>query len=93
MNKYGSPKPHIRFRTPDQLQGYLERAGNAEFNFRAYPISGSPETFHYSGGEKAVTRDTDWKSFDSLGDFTCYAFQCDTEGYSHTEYVDFEILN
>ncbi|AGL03451.1 hypothetical protein [Desulfoscipio gibsoniae] len=93
MNKYGSQKPHIRFRTPEQLQGYLERAGNAEFNFRAYPISGSPETFHYSGEEKVVTRENDRKSFDNLEDFTCYTFQCDAEGYSHTEYVDFELLN
>jgi len=93
MNKPGAQTTQFRFRTPDQLQGYLERAGNAEFDFRAYPISGSPETFHYSGVEKTVTRKTDRRSFDSLGDFTCYAFQCDTEGYSHTEYVDFEMLN
>jgi len=23
-----------------------------------------------------------------VDDFLCYAFQCDTEGYTHTEYVD-----
>lgn len=83
----------IRFRTPDQLQGYLERAGDVELSFRAYPISGTPETFHYSGREKAVTREKDQRSFDSLEDFTCYAFQCDVEGYSHSEYVDVEVLN
>ena len=92
MNKFGSQKPHIRFETPEQLQCYLERAGNAEFSFRAYPISGEPETFHYSNGENVV-RETDGRSFDSLGDFTCYAFQCDAEGYARTEYVDFELLN
>lgn len=83
----------IRFRTPDQLQGYLERTGKAEFNFRAYPISGAPETFHFNGREKTVTRITDPKTFDSIRDFTCYAFQCDAEGYSHTKYIDFEVLN
>lgn len=92
MNKYGSPKTR-RFRTQDQLQGYLERAGNAEFSFRVYPISGEPETFHYSGKEKTVTRENDRRLFDSLGDFIGYAFQNDSEGYSHTEYVDFEVLN
>lgn len=90
MNKYGSQKIH--FRTPDQLRGYLERAGDAEFRFRAYPISGSPKTFHYSGGEKTVTREADRRSFD-LEDFTCYAFQCDAGGYSHTEHVDFKVLS
>lgn len=92
MKKYGSQKP-IRFRTPEQLQCFLERAGNAEFSFRAYPISGEPETFHYSSREKTVTRETDSRSFDSLDDFTYYAFQCDTEGYANTEYVDLELLN
>lgn len=93
MNKYGPQKPHLRFRTPDQLQDYLEKAGNAELSFRAYPIAGDPETFHYNGGEKAVTRETDRRYFDSLEDFICYAFQCDVEGYAHTEYVDFEVLD
>jgi hypothetical protein len=93
LNKYETPKPHIRFRTPEQLQGYLERAGNAEFNFRAYPISGEPETFHYNSREKVVTREKDGRAFDSLDDFICYAFQCDAEGYPNTEYVDLEVLN
>jgi hypothetical protein len=92
LKKYKAQKPHIRFHTPEQLQSYLEGAGNAEFSFRAYPISGEPETFHYSSGA-AVTRETDGKSFDSLDDFTCYAFQCDIEGYANTEYVDLEVLN
>ena len=93
MEKYGSPKLHIRLRTPEQLQSYLEGAGNAEFSFRAYPIAGEPETFHYSSREKAVARENDGKSFDSLDTFICYAFQCDAEGYANTEYVDLEVLD
>lgn len=93
MNKYGSPKNQIRFQTPEQLQSYLERAASTELNFRAYPISGAPETFHYSIDEKAITREDDGRSFDDLSDFIGYAFQCDSEGYPRTEYVDVEILN
>jgi len=88
-----SPKSRVRFRTSDQLQGYLARSDNAEFDFSLYPIAGSPETFHYSGGDQVVTRVTDQRSFDSLEDFICYAFQCDAEGYSNTEHVDFELLS
>ena len=40
-----SEKRLIRFRTPEQLQDYLAKAGGAELNFRAIPISGAPETF------------------------------------------------
>jgi hypothetical protein len=29
---------------------------------------------NYSGGEIIITRDTDGNTFDSLDDFTCYAF-------------------
>ncbi|MDD2498799.1 MAG: hypothetical protein PHT78_00725 [Desulfitobacteriaceae bacterium] len=90
MNKFKAQKPHIRFRTREKLQSYLERSGKNELNFRAYPISGEPETFHCSGGN--VFRETDGKSFDSIGNFTSYAFQCDEEGYTHTEYVDLEVL-
>ena len=72
MNKYETPKHHIRF--PEQLQGYLERAGNAEFNFRAYPISRNRETFHYNK-EKGSYQGKDGRAFDSLDDFICYAFQ------------------
>jgi len=93
LNNYGSQKNQIRFKTPEQLQSYLERAGCAKLNFRAYPISGEPETFHYSSDEKAIIRETDGRSFDNLGDFIFYAFQCDAEGYARTEYVDVEILN
>lgn len=88
MNKDGTQKPHIRFRTPEQLHGYLDKAGKAQFSFRAYPIAGEPETYHYSSREKVVTREHDGRSFDSLDDFICYAFQCDAEGYANTEYVD-----
>jgi len=91
MNKSESQK-HIRFQAPEQLQSYLEKAAKAEFSFRAYPISGEPETFRYSRGENIV-RETDGRSFDSLGDFICYTFQCDSEGYARTEYVDIEVLN
>ncbi|MDD4238638.1 MAG: hypothetical protein PHT62_08790 [Desulfotomaculaceae bacterium] len=93
MDKHGSQKPYIRFHTPEQLQCYLERAGTAEISFRAYPTSGEPETYNYSSREKAVSRESDGRSFDSLDDFTCYAFQCDIEGYANTEYVDLEVLN
>lgn len=93
MNNHGSHQKNIRFRTLDQLEGYLERADDAEFSFRLSPISGSPETFRYLGGEKTVIREKDSRVFDSLRDFSCYAFQCDGEGYSHTEYVDFEMLD
>ncbi|HHU85915.1 MAG: hypothetical protein ACOX86_09585 [Pelotomaculaceae bacterium] len=93
MNEYKPQKPHILFRTPEQLQRYLEGAGSAELRFRAYPISGEPETYNYSSGEKTVTRETDGMSFDSLDDFTCYAFQYDPEGYPSTEHVYLEVLN
>lgn len=82
----------MRFQKPDQLQSYLEKAGNNEFSFRAYPLSGDPETFYHSTSKKIV-RELDGRSFDSLSDFTCYAFQCDHEGYANTEYVDLEILD
>lgn len=91
MNESGSPKPSIRFQTPDQLNRFLEREVNADYSFRAYPISGEPENFHFHSGENIV-RESDGRTFDSLGDFTCYAFQCDAEGYAGTEYVDIEVL-
>jgi hypothetical protein len=93
LNEYKPQKPHILFRTPEQLQRYLEGAGSAELRFRAYPISGEPETYNYSSGEKTVTRETDGMSFDSLDDFNCYAFQYDPEGYPSTEHVYLEVLN
>ena len=80
---------NIRFRTPDELQKYLDNTGKHDLYFRAYPISGTPETFHFDGHEKVVvTRQRDGFSFETVDDFLCYAFQCDTEGYTHTEYVD-----
>ena len=54
-----SEKRLIRFRTPEQLQDYLAKAGGAELNFRAIPISGAPETFQYRGRDKSVTREKD----------------------------------
>ncbi|MCL6638496.1 MAG: hypothetical protein K6T80_02280 [Firmicutes bacterium] len=82
----------IRFRTPEALQEYLEGIKEEGFLFRARPISGRPETFLFNGREKVVTRERDQSTFDSMDDFLCYAFQCDREGYSHTEYVDIEVL-
>lgn len=82
----------IRFTTINELGQYLENVGEGELSFRAYPISGTPEDFHYNGEEQSVVRVKDQRTFDNVEDFTCYAFQCDPEGYSHTEYVDVEIL-
>lgn len=94
MHKNNSQQPNIRFRSLDQLEGYLERAGDTDLSFRLYPISGSPETFRYTGRDKTITRmDDSGRTFDSLRDFSCYVFQCDDEGYSHTEYVDCEMLD
>ena len=82
-----NPK-NIRFRTLEDLQKYIDNTGKQDLNFRAYPISGAPETFHFDCHEKVVTRERDGFSFETMEDFLCYAFQCDTEGYTHTEYVD-----
>ncbi|WP_333870286.1 hypothetical protein [Desulforamulus putei] len=81
----------IRFTTLEEFAQYLENIGDGELDFRAIPISGRPEEFHYSGHEKVVVRNRDQKLFDNVEDFLCYAFQCDGEGYSHTEYVDIEV--
>ncbi|OPX92397.1 MAG: hypothetical protein A4E53_00515 [Pelotomaculum sp. PtaB.Bin104] len=78
----------IRFRTPDDLQMYLERVGKQDLNFQACPISGTPENFHFNSHEQVVTRERDGFSFDTMDDFLCYTFQCDREGYSRTEYID-----
>gem|GEM_PF-2172351 len=80
--------PPIRFRTPYELQDYLENTDKEELLFSAIPISGEPETFRYNNREKVVTRTSDGALFDSVTDFICYAFQCDAEGYPRTEYVD-----
>ncbi|MEG6523824.1 hypothetical protein [Desulfotomaculum sp. 1211_IL3151] len=82
----------IRLTTVEELAQYLENLGDQNQYFRAIPISGTPEEFLYKGQEKAVLREKDQRLFDNLEDFICYAFQCDPEGYSHTEYVDLEIL-
>ncbi len=80
--------PLIRFRRPDELQGYLENTDKEELLFSAIPISGEPETFRYNSREKVIIRTGDGALFDSVADFICYAFQCDPEGYPRTEYVD-----
>lgn len=84
--------PRTRFNTPEQLLSYLHRADDHRVTFQAYPISGEAETFRCQGGG-IVVRKADGKSFKSLDDFVCYAFQCDSEGYSRTEHVDVEEVN
>lgn len=91
MKKHGSKNNQLRFETPEELQDYLESSD--ELIFRAYPIVGEHETFHYSREDEEVTSEMDGKIFDDLGGFICYAFQCDEEGYARTEYVDLEILD
>ena len=86
-NNMDNPQ-NIHFCTPDELQKYLENTGKEDLNFQAYPISGTPENFHFDGHEEIVTRERDGFSFETMEDFLCYTFQCDTEGYTHTEYVD-----
>lgn len=81
----------MRFQTIDDLRGYLDGMRDIEADFKVYPISGDPETFHYDGKKKIVVRKRDHKNFDNVDDFICYAFQCDREGYSNTEHVDLEI--
>lgn len=85
--------PYIRFRTPDDLQRHLDGAGKKDLSFRAYPISGTPETFYFDSKEKVVSRERDSFSFETMKDFLCYTFQCDTEGYTHTEYVDVKFMS
>ncbi len=81
----------IRLTTLDEFAQYLENRGPGQLDFTAYPISGNPEAFHYDGQEQLVTRVSDGKSFDNVEDFLRYAFQCDQEGYTHTEYVDITV--
>ena len=83
----------IRFTTLNEFAQYLENIGAGQLAFTAYPISGSSEVFHYNGHEQLVTRESDGKFFDNVEDFLCYAFQCDQEGYTHTEYVDIKVQN
>jgi len=82
-----------RFHTLEEFRSYLENAGDGEFDFSAIPIFGAPENYHYNGHEKVVTRKKDCQIFDNVDDFLCYAFQCDPEGYAHTEYVDVVVLS
>jgi hypothetical protein len=76
----------IRFHTPDELQQFLQDAKKSMV-FLAIPISGQAETFRYDYGEKAVTASSG-TAFGSLGNFTCYAFQCDAEGCPGAEHID-----
>lgn len=93
MNEGLVNRSPIRFRKMEELQNYLESVGDGKLDFRAYPISGAPENFHYNGHKKTVTREQDGTTFDNVEDFLCYAFQCDLEGYTHTEHVDIKPIN
>lgn len=81
----------IRFTTLGEFAQYLDNIGEGKLDFTAYPISGNPENFHFDGHEQLVTRESDGRSFDHVEDFLCYAFQCDREGYTNTEYVDIKV--
>ncbi|MTI79945.1 MAG: hypothetical protein FH758_03510 [Firmicutes bacterium] len=81
----------MRFNSLNEFQDYLEKQGDKTMEFRAIPISGEPEEFYYDGHKKVVTRNEDGKMFDNVEDFLCYTFQCDEEGYTHTEHVDVEL--
>ena len=83
---------NIRFRTLEDLEDYLVKSGKQEIVFKAYPISGEPESFRYEGTEKTVIRLEDGSLFDNMEDFLHYAFQCDNEGYPNTEYIDVETI-
>lgn len=91
MKETNSSMSRICFNTPEELRSYLQKADDSRVTFRAYPISGDTETFRCQGGGRIV-RKPDGKTFHSLDDFVCYAFQCDAEGYSHTEHMDLEEL-
>ncbi|MFY9139891.1 MAG: hypothetical protein WBJ83_05565 [Thermacetogeniaceae bacterium] len=78
----------IRLHTPHELREFLQRTEQPELVFRAYLITREPEDFRYLDHEQAVIRIKDGKTFDSMEDFFCYAFQCDAEGYPRTEYID-----
>ncbi len=77
----------IRCRTQENLRDYLAGSGQGGLNFSAYPIAGDLERFYYDPGNEIVIQKNDGRTFE-LDEFLCYAFQCDVEGYSHTEYVD-----
>lgn len=82
----------IRINSITDMANLLEKAGSG-LDFKAYPIAGEPETFHYDQSQQSVTRTKDGQLFDNIEDFICYCFQCDPEGYSHTEHIDVEILD
>ncbi len=79
---------YTRFRTLNDLRGYLENPVRQEFAFMVYPVSGKPEAFSYNSQSQVVTNLEDGSLFDNMEDFLGYAFQCDREGYPNTEYVD-----
>lgn len=86
------PEGKTTIKSIEELYDYLQKAGDRKMHFRAYPISGQPEDFLYDGSEKLVIRIKDNRYFDNLEDFVCYCFQCDQEGYSHTEHIQVESL-
>ncbi|MFX4261770.1 hypothetical protein ACOBQJ_06185 [Pelotomaculum propionicicum] len=81
----------IRFHTLENLDNFFKESKRQELIFKAHPISGSPERFRYDSGGKAVSSLEDGARFDSMEDFYRYVFQCDSEGYPNTEYIDFEL--
>ncbi|MEG6615576.1 hypothetical protein V6C27_03930 [Peptococcaceae bacterium 1198_IL3148] len=83
----------IRCESMAELEQFLNHSISGQLDFRAYPIAGNPEDFHYNQHEQVVVRKKDGRQFDNVEDFLCYAFQCDLEGYAHTEHVDVETIN
>jgi len=78
----------IRLRTPKNCGSSCSGLTKWKLVFRAYPIAVEPEDFRYLDHEQTVVRLKDGRTFDSLEDFICYAFQCGAEGYPRTEYID-----
>lgn len=81
----------IRFHTLENLDNFFKESKSRELVFKAYPISGSPERFRYDSGGKVVSSLEDGARYDSMEDFYRYVFQCDSEGYPNTEYIDLEL--
>lgn len=80
-------------KTIEDLYQYLGKAQNGKLQFWAYPISGQPEEFCFHGSENLVVRLRDNRHFDNLDDFIGYCFQCDREGYAHTEQIEVETVH
>jgi hypothetical protein len=79
-----------RCRTQENLRECLAKSGGDRIAFSAHPISGEPEIFHLDKKDAIITRKRDGHQYE-MDEFVGYAFQCDPEGYSHTEYVDISL--